>query len=257
MIRKDRRSSSQTRHGHRQRRHRHRAAEFRRERALMKKGVWPVAGCDEAGRGPLAGPVVAAAVILDPERIPEGHGRFQEADAREARGTVRANLRDRVWCRSLSRRRRGSIATISCAHRCGRWRARCARCRKRRSMCLSMAATASIRHCECAAVIGGDGLVLSIAAASIVAKVSRDRLMCRLAQEHPEYGFRSPYGLWSSASISTRWTGSVRRSIIAVFLRRSMAARMKHEGIAIGRPASTCDRGEHRREFRRAHGLVA
>src|ERR1700744_4771496 len=45
---------------------------FRRERALIKRGVWPVAGCDEAGRGPLAGPVVAAAVILDPNRIPRG-----------------------------------------------------------------------------------------------------------------------------------------------------------------------------------------
>src|SRR4029078_6962454 len=45
---------------------------FRRERALLKQGVWPVAGCDEAGRGPLAGAVVAAAVILDPARIPRG-----------------------------------------------------------------------------------------------------------------------------------------------------------------------------------------
>src|SRR5919108_2295614 len=45
---------------------------FRRERAALKRGIWPVAGCDEAGRGPLAGPVVAAAVILDPKRIPRG-----------------------------------------------------------------------------------------------------------------------------------------------------------------------------------------
>src|SRR5271165_4227983 len=45
---------------------------FRRERALFKRGIWPVAGCDEAGRGPLAGPVVAAAVVLDPDRIPKG-----------------------------------------------------------------------------------------------------------------------------------------------------------------------------------------
>ena len=50
---------------------------FRRERALIKRGVWPVAGCDEAGRGPLAGPVVAAAVILDPTAFPR-HRRFQE-----------------------------------------------------------------------------------------------------------------------------------------------------------------------------------
>ncbi len=45
---------------------------FRRERAAIKRGLWPVAGCDEAGRGPLAGPVVAAAVILDPRRVPRG-----------------------------------------------------------------------------------------------------------------------------------------------------------------------------------------
>ncbi len=45
---------------------------FNRERYAMKNGLLPVAGCDEAGRGPLAGPVVAAAVILDPKRIPRG-----------------------------------------------------------------------------------------------------------------------------------------------------------------------------------------
>src|SRR5512143_1367237 len=45
---------------------------FRREKRWFGKGIWPVAGCDEAGRGPLAGPVVAAAVILDTDRIPRG-----------------------------------------------------------------------------------------------------------------------------------------------------------------------------------------
>src|SRR6201988_255680 len=45
---------------------------FRRERAALKRGVWPIAGCDEAGRGPLAGPVVAAAGILDPKRGTRG-----------------------------------------------------------------------------------------------------------------------------------------------------------------------------------------
>src|SRR6185295_3921708 len=45
---------------------------FNRERRAMKRGIFPVAGCDEVGRGPLAGPVVAAAVILDPKRIPRG-----------------------------------------------------------------------------------------------------------------------------------------------------------------------------------------
>src|SRR6187549_4299502 len=54
---------------------------FRRERALIKRGIWPVAGCDEAGRGPLAGPVVAAAVILDPKRVPRGLDDSKKLDA--------------------------------------------------------------------------------------------------------------------------------------------------------------------------------
>ncbi len=49
----------------------------------MKRGVWPVAGCDEAGRGPLAGPVVAAAVILDPNRVPRGLNDSKKLDREE------------------------------------------------------------------------------------------------------------------------------------------------------------------------------
>src|SRR3954463_3805193 len=56
---------------------------FRRERAAMKRGLFPVAGCDEAGRGPLAGPVVAAAVVLDPERVPRGLNDSKKLDREE------------------------------------------------------------------------------------------------------------------------------------------------------------------------------
>src|SRR5256885_12833775 len=54
---------------------------FNRERYAMKQGLYPVAGCDEAARGPLAGPVVAAAVILDPKRIPRGLDDSKKLDA--------------------------------------------------------------------------------------------------------------------------------------------------------------------------------
>src|SRR5690242_15037070 len=64
---------------------------FRRERRLIAKGVWPVAGCDEAGRGPLAGPVVAAAVVLDPDRIPRGLNDSKKLDA-EAREKLYAKI---------------------------------------------------------------------------------------------------------------------------------------------------------------------
>ena len=67
----------------------------------MKRGIWPVAGCDEAGRGPLAGPVVAAAVILDPEAHSARAQRFQEA--RRAKSARRSTRRSAPPPRSPSR----------------------------------------------------------------------------------------------------------------------------------------------------------
>src|SRR5712675_1502527 len=64
---------------------------FRRERAALRRGVWPVAGCDEAGRGPLAGPVVAAAVILDPAKVPRGLDDSKKLD-RAAREKLHARI---------------------------------------------------------------------------------------------------------------------------------------------------------------------
>ena len=168
-------------------------ASFRRERALIKAGVWPVAGCDEAGRGPLAGPVVAAAVILDPDRIPKGID-----DSKRLTAQQREKLFEKI-CATAS----VSVAVASPARidrdnilRASLWAL------KRAVEALPEAP----RHvfvdgrdrldipCECEAVIGGDGLVLSIAAASIVAKVTRDRLMCALAQDCPGYGFEQHKG---------------------------------------------------------------
>src|SRR4051794_28402927 len=68
------------------------APSFRRERALIKRGVWPVAGCDEAGRGPLAGPVVAAAGILDPHPLPRGLDDFKRPTAQERGKLVDKNF---------------------------------------------------------------------------------------------------------------------------------------------------------------------
>src|SRR6516162_11734385 len=64
---------------------------FARERAAIRRGVFPVAGCDEAGRGPLAGPVVAAAVILDPRHIPRGLD-----DSKKLTAAAREKLYERI-----------------------------------------------------------------------------------------------------------------------------------------------------------------
>ena len=137
---------------------------FSRERAAMKRGVFPVAGCDEAGRGPLAGPVVAAAVILDPKRIPKGLN-----DSKKLNAETRAMLYEKI-CASAQ----VAIAIAPPAR-------------------IDVDAVDAV-DCECKAVISGDALVLSIAAASIVAKVTRDRLMGCLGAAHPGYGFERHMG---------------------------------------------------------------
>jgi ribonuclease HII len=162
---------------------------FRRERAAMKRGLMPVAGCDEAGRGPLAGPVVAAAVILDPERIPKGlNDSFEERERLYLK--ICATAQVAVACGSTARIERDNILQASL------WAlARAVKALPVRPRLVFVDGRDRIKvDCECQAVISGDALVLSIAAASIVAKVTRDRLMIRLGLAHPGYGFERHMG---------------------------------------------------------------
>lgn len=166
---------------------------FRRERALIKRGVWPVAGCDEVGRGPLAGPVVAAAVVLDPKRIPKGiddSKRLTAARREELFEEITATASFAVACASIARIDRDNILRASL------WAlARAVHALPDAPKHVFVDGRDRIEiACECEPVIGGDGLVLSIAAASIVAKVTRDRLMCKLAQDCPGYGFETHKG---------------------------------------------------------------
>jgi ribonuclease HII len=169
------------------------APTFRRERALLANGTRIIAGCDEAGRGPLAGPVVAAAVVLDPACVPKGLD-----DSKKLTRERREELFEEI-CRTAA----VSVTVASVA-----------RIERDNILRASLWALARAVHalpetpqhvfvdgrdkidvaCDCEAVIGGDAIVASIAAASIVAKVTRDRMMCRLALDHPGYGFESHMG---------------------------------------------------------------
>lgn len=166
---------------------------FRRERTLIKRGIWPIAGCDEAGRGPLAGPVVAAAVVLDPKRVPKGldDSKRLTAEKREALfDEICATAQVSVVYASPERINRDNILRASL------WaltRAVHALPEMPRHVFVDGRDRLATK-CDCEAVIGGDGLIASIAAASIIAKVSRDRLMCRLAEECPGYGFEQHKG---------------------------------------------------------------
>ncbi len=166
---------------------------FRRERAAMKRGVFPVAGCDEAGRGPLAGPVVAAAVILDPDRIPRGLNDSKKLDRDE-----RERLYEKICASAQVAVAFGSIARIDRDNilRASLWAlARAVRALPVRPRLVFVDGRDKIdAGCDCQAVISGDALVLSVAAASIVAKVTRDRLMMRLGAAHPGYGFERHMG---------------------------------------------------------------
>jgi ribonuclease HII len=166
---------------------------FRRERRALAKGIWPVAGCDEAGRGPLAGPVVAAAVILDPKRIPRGLNDSKKLTMEEREKLylkICATAEVAVAFGSTARIDRDNILQASL------WAlARAVRALPLRPRLVYVDGINRIDvGCDCEAVVSGDALVLSIAAASIVAKVTRDRLMMRLGVAHPGYGFERHMG---------------------------------------------------------------
>ncbi len=166
---------------------------FRRERRALNNGIFPVAGCDEAGRGPLAGPVVAAAVILDPERIPRGLNDSKKLDA-----AAREKLYDKICASAQVSVAFGTVERIDRDNilRASLWAlTRAVRALPVAPKLVFVDGNMKIDcGCDCEAVVSGDALLLSVAAASIVAKVTRDRLMVRLGLEHPGYGFERHMG---------------------------------------------------------------
>ena len=163
---------------------------FTRERALHSRGMRHVAGVDEAGRGPLAGPVCAAAVILDPADLPQGID-----DSKKLTSARRAAAYDEIMARALAVALSfGSLTEIERLNIRG---ATLLAMRRAVSGLSLRPAHALIDGrdvpqglpCPAQALVAGDALCLSIAAASIIAKVTRDRLMARLDALHPAYGF--------------------------------------------------------------------
>lgn len=161
-----------------------------------------VAGVDEAGRGPLAGPVVAAAVILRQDDCPDGLNDSKQLTARK-RAALEAEIKGRalcwaigiasveeidainiLWATMLAMTRAVGALGADCAHvlvdgnRCPDWR---------------WASTA---------IVGGDARCLSIAAASILAKEERDRIMIAAAAEHPHYGWDTNKGYGSARHLA-------------------------------------------------------
>jgi ribonuclease HII len=161
-----------------------------------------VAGVDEAGRGPLAGPVVAAAVILRQEDCPDGLNDSKQLTAAK-RAALEGEIKARalcwgigvasvaeidainiLWATMLAMTRAVEALSHDCSHvlvdgnRCPQWR---------------WASTP---------IVEGDAKCLSIAAASILAKETRDRMMIAAAADHPHYGWETNKGYGSARHLA-------------------------------------------------------
>ncbi len=175
--------------------------DYRAEARFLASAPGPVCGVDEAGRGPLAGPVVAAAVILERRRIPRGLD-----DSKKLTAAKRAALYGKILTDAVVGVGQASVEEID-------------RLNIRRATHLAMARAVSALAtapafalvdgndapaliCPCETLIGGDGLSVSIAAASIVAKVTRDRMMAALHDAHPDYGWDRNMGYGTAAHLA-------------------------------------------------------
>lgn len=171
--------------------------DFTFERAAQAQGYSRIAGVDEVGRGPLAGPVTAAAVVLDPENIPEGLN-----DSKKLTKKARTRLYDEIM----------QVADVSIAH---------ATVEEIDEFNILRAShLAMVRALEglktppdyalidgnmiprglalpSQTIVKGDSLSQSISAASIMAKICRDCVMLSLAQQHPGYGWETNMGYGS------------------------------------------------------------
>ena len=152
-----------------------------------------VAGIDEAGRGPWAGPVVAAAVILDRDNFPAGVN-----DSKQLSKGKREALFDMLMAHAQVGVGICSVEEIDEHNILGATKLAMQRAFEllpcRPDTVLIDGNQPPQLPCNTHAIIGGDGLCVSIAAASIIAKVTRDRMMVKLAKEFPHYGWESNAG---------------------------------------------------------------
>lgn len=174
---------------------------FQFEKRLLKRGLKQIAGVDEAGRGPLAGPVVAAAVILDPNNIPAGLNDSKKLNEKRREILFEEIIACASFAWSASSAKEIDEVNIRQA--------------TLNAMSRSVSALPSIAEQVLidgrdvpiplndigTSIIKGDAISFSISAASIVAKVMRDRMMKRADLDYPQYGFAGHKGYGSKKHI--------------------------------------------------------
>ena len=207
------------------------AAPYRFEAQAWRAGLTRVAGVDEAGRGPLAGPVVAAAVVIAPDRRVRGL-----ADSKvlppERREELFARIHERAVAIGVGIVDHLTIDRINILEA------------TRVAMGQALAALAlvpeliitdfvSLRACPCPQrnLVDGDARCASVAAASIVAKVTRDRLMRELDAEYPAYGFAKHKGYATAEHIA-----AIDRHGLCTLHRRSFVSAWRQGDLFAGKP---------------------
>ncbi len=171
------------------------------ETTAINKGLRIVAGVDEAGRGPFAGPVSAAAVILDPERIPHGLN-----DSKKLSPKARQHLFHNIQKTCVVSVASASVSEIDRLNILQATHLAMRRAIAGLPVAIDLAlidgnSMPAALSCAAQCIVKGDGKSQSIAAASIVAKVTRDREMQRLARDFPGYGWETNAGYGTKAHI--------------------------------------------------------
>lgn len=164
------------------------------ENGVFAEGILSVCGVDEAGRGPLAGPVFAAAVML-----PHGIEIPGLDDSKKLSGKKREELFDIITCSALAFGiSSASVEEIESLNILGATYLAMNRAIAKLAVSPELALIDGNRcagiEIPCRTIIKGDGCCADIAAASILAKVSRDRLMLEMAEFYPQYGFEKHKG---------------------------------------------------------------
>jgi ribonuclease HII len=154
----------------------------------------PVCGVDEAGRGPWAGPVCAAAVILKPRAIPKGVDDSKKLSA-SRRAALEVEIKAKAVAWGVGFASVEEIATLNILHATGLAMRRAIEAMAPAPAFALVDGNYAFKlPCPVKTVVGGDGVSASIAAASILAKTARDRLMAQMDEVYPGYGFAGHKG---------------------------------------------------------------
>lgn len=176
---------------------------YKEEREILKRGFEMIAGVDEAGRGPLAGPVVAAAVIMNPDFRHKGIDDSKKLSALE---------REQLFIEIKNSCISYDIGIVSPKEIDGTDILRASKLAMRKAILkldpkpdfiLTDAVPVNIMDIPQKAIVGGDARVFSIAAASILAKVTRDHLMIKYHKKYPVYGFDQHMGYGTEIHLSS------------------------------------------------------